>query len=293
MQMNKIFDIRTLPLCLPLETDIHTAFFSYELSEGEEYGTDNLPLNFILFVLDGEISVCCNEFSGHRFRSGEMTLMQRSSAVRMRILRDTRLVMFYFDTFISVCEHHLFRALQPEIAKATYRFSPVPMPEPIKAFLEQLLYFQSLNLVCAHFNALKHRELFILLRHFCSRDELVALMAPLTYESQSFRTKVLDKYPQLTTGRVSELASLVGMGRKNFDKRFNEEFGTSPARWIQQEIAKKVKIFLSTSDVTIADAIEKFHFSSPAHFNRFCRRYFGKTPGELMREAKELPFTSV
>jgi AraC-like DNA-binding protein len=38
--------------------------------------------------------------------------------------------------------------------------------------------------------------------------------------------------------------------------------------------------------VTIMDAMDKFHFNSPSHFNRFCRQYFDKTPGTMIKEAK-------
>jgi AraC-like DNA-binding protein len=142
-----------------------------------------------------------------------------------------------------------------------------------------------------HFNELKHRELFILIRMFCSRYEIIALLAPVIEISKSFKSKVLEKYGELETGRVSELASLVGMGRKNFDKRFREAFATSPARWIQQETAKKVRLFLMESGITIADAIEKFHFSSPSHFNRFSKKNFGKSPGEMIKEFKKMKLT--
>jgi AraC-like DNA-binding protein len=39
-------------------------------------------------------------------------------------------------------------------------------------------------------------------------------------------------------------------------------------------------------EVTISDAMDKFHFNSPSHFNRFCRRYFGESPGVILKEAQ-------
>jgi AraC-like DNA-binding protein len=288
MKRENIFGLRKLEICRSSVVDLHTAFSHHELSAGEEYSEQSLPYNFMLFVLSGEISVCCNEFAGHKFQSDEMMFLLRSSTVVARALRKTRLVVFYFDTFISTCERDTFRTFLPDVEKTTYNFSPVRIPKPVKIFLEQLIYLRELRVDCAHFNELKHRELFMLIRMFCSRDDLIALLAPIIGSLQSFRAKVLDKYRELETGRVSELASLVGMGRKNFDKRFREEFATSPAKWIEQQKAKKVKLFLMEPGITIADAIEKFHFNSPSHFNRFSHKNFGKSPGVIIKEAKEM-----
>jgi AraC-like DNA-binding protein len=291
MKPDNIFDIRKPEMCRPTNTDVHTAFSYHEINIGEEYGEQSLPYNYILFVLSGEISVYCNEFAGHKFKSDEMALLLRSSTVKLKVIRKARIVVFYFDMFISACERYTFKTFLPDVEKTTYNFSPVHIPEPIRAFLEQLIYFQGLRVDCMHFNELKHRELFILIRMFCSRYEIIALLAPIIEISQSFKSKVLDKYGELETGRVSELASLVGMGRKNFDKRFREAFATTPARWIQQETAKKVRLFLMEPGITIADAIEKFHFSSPSHFNRFSRKNFGKSPGEIIKEFNGMKLT--
>ena len=128
-----------------------------------------------------------------------------------------------------------------------------------------------------HFNGIKHREFFILLRQFCPREDLVKFISPLIGRSLYFRNKVMEKYAQLKNGRVTEFASLVGMGRKNFDKQFRKEFGISPAKWMSQEKAKRLYIFLRKPDITIADAMDRFYFNSSAHFNRFCHTYFKDT----------------
>jgi AraC-like DNA-binding protein len=194
----------------------------------------------------------------------------------------------YFDTLLSSCDRQLFKAYLPDTEKTVYDFRPVPVPPPVYAFLEQMLDFQKQKVDCIHFNNLKHCELFILLRRFCPRADIVAFLFPLISHSMNFRNKVLEKFSGLEGGRVTEFADLVGMGRKNFDKRFREEFGTSPAKWIQQETAKRLRLYLAEPEITISDAMDKFHFNSPSHFNRFCRRYFNKSPGVMIKDAQDL-----
>ena len=284
--MSDIFKIRTLGVCKKVQLDEKTAFSSHEIKQGNEYRNRDLPLNFILFVLGGTIEVSCSQFEKCRIQQDQMILLMRSSSVLVKAEKKTTLCAMYFDMLLSSCDQQLFNAYLPDTEKIRYDFRPVEIPQPIIQFLKQIRYIQEQKVDCMHFNSLKHREFFILLRYFCPREDLVMFLAPLIGRSFTFRNKVLEKYRQLKIGRVTELADLVGMGRKNFDKQFRKEFGTSPAKWMLQEKAKRLYIFLREPDVTINDAMDRFYFNSSAHFNRFCLRYFKATPGTIIKEAR-------
>ena len=284
--MIDIFKLRELGVYREEQVDSKTAFTYYEVKKGDEIRNHSLPLNFIVFVLDGSLEISCNEFENRRFQSGEMFFMLRSSSVHVKVLRKSNLYIFYFDSFLSSSDRQLFKAYLPDVEKTVYDFRPVLIPESVESFLKQIHYFQKLKVDNMHFNSLKHSEFFLLLRHFCPREELIMFLSPLIVRSLSFRTKVLEKYPQLKSGRVTELADLIGMGRKNFDKCFREEFGISPAKWMQKEKSKHLRLFLTEPGVTISEAMDKFHFNSPSHFNRFCHKYFKTTPGMVIKEAE-------
>ncbi len=286
--MNDIFKTRELGVCRKADVDVKTAFTYYEIKTGEEIRNRDLSLNYILFVLGGALEISCNEFENRRFQADEMVFILRSSFVHVKVLKKARLYVMYFDTFLSSCDQHLYKAYLPDTEKIVYDFKPIPIPPPMLIFLKQILYFQEQKVDCMDFNSLKHREFFILLRRFCPREDIVMFLSPLIGHSLSFRTKVLERYTQMNSGLVTELADLIGMGRKNFDKRFREEFGVSPAKWMQQEKAKHLRMFLMEPGITISDAMDKFHFNSPSHFNRFCHQYFKKSPGTIMKESVNL-----
>ena len=286
--MRDIFKIRELGVCKKAQFDEKTAFTYYEVNTGDDIWNRNLPLNYILFVIGGALEISCNEFENHKFQSGDMILMLRSSSVHVNVVKKSKLYVMYFDTFLSSCDVQLFKAYLPDVEKIAYDFRPIQIPEGISVFLKQMLALQIQKVDCLHFNSIKHREFFILLRRFCSREDLVMLLSPLIGRSLTFRSKVLEKYSQLKSSRVTELADLVGVGRKSFDKRFLAEFGLSPAKWMQQEKAKRLRVFLTEPDVSISDAMDKFHFNSPGHFNRFCHQYYKTSPGVIIREAGAL-----
>jgi len=285
--MSDIFKIRELGVCKKAQFDDRTAFTYYEVTANEEIWNRSLPLNYIIFIFEGVLEVSCNEFENCRFQSGEMVFMLRSSSVHVKAVKNAKLYVMYFETFLSSCDRQLFKAYLPDVEKISYDFRPIMIPESLSAFLKQTHSLQVQKVDCVHFNNIKHCEFFILLRHFCPREDLVMFLSPLIGWSLSFRSKVLEKYTQLKSGRVAELADLVGLGRKNFDKRFLDEFGISPAKWLQQEKAKRLRVFLTEPDVTISDAMDRFNFNSPSHFNRFCHQYFETSPGAIIREKKK------
>ena len=286
--MIDIFKIRELGVCKKAQFDDRTAFNYYEVKTGEDIWNRNLPLNYILFVFSGVLDISCNEFENRRFQQEEMIFLLRSSSVHVKVVKNAKLYVMYFESFLSSCDSQLFKAFLPDVEKIVYDFRPIMIPESISAFLKQIYSLQMQKVDCMHFNSIKHCEFFILLRRFCPREDIVMFLAPLIGKSLTFRNKVLEKYMQLKSGRVTELAGMVGMGRKNFDKRFIDEFGVSPAKWMQQEKAKRLRVFLTEPDVTISDAMDKFHFNSPSHFNRFCHQYFKSSPGMLIKEAGNL-----
>jgi len=285
--MNDIFKVEELGVCKNVQMDKKTAFTSFEFKSGDECRNHQLPLHFILFVLEGVLEVSCNQFENRRIKQNQMILFMRASSVSVKAIKKSSIMVMYFDMFLCSCDQHLFKAYLPDIENKTYDFTPVEIPDPVSLFLRQTRYFQGKKVNCKHFNSLKHCEFFILLRHFCPRKDLVMFLMPLIGHTFNFRNKVLEKYMQCKDGGVDELASLVGMGRKNFEKQFQKEFGVSPAKWMLKEKANRLYAFLNEPEVTIADAMDEFYFNSSSHFNRFCRHFFNKTPGVIIKEARQ------
>ena len=285
--MTDIFKIRDLGVCKKVQLSEKTAFTYHELKADELFQSHNLPYNFIIFVLGGMLEIDCNQYESCPIETNQMILLLRASAVRVRALKKTSLFVLYFDALLAACDQQILNAYLPDADKITYQFHPTSIPEPVVLFLRQLNYFQALKMDCVHFHGLKHREFFLLLRTFCPREDIVMFLAPLIGRSLYFRNKVLEKYSQLGGGSVTDLAGLVGMGRKNFDKQFRKEFGTSPAKWMLEEKAKHLFVFLNDPEITIADAMDHFNFNSATHFNRFCMQHYKKTPGKIIKEAHD------
>ena len=126
-------------------------------------------------------------------------------------------------------------------------------------------------------------ELLLIISKFYTRREVALLLYPMIGLSLDFRSFVLQNY--LKASNVDDLVQMSGMGRSNFDAKFNREFGMPPRQWMLKQIAKQVRHRASEPVVTIKQMINQFGFNSATHFNRFCRQQFDLTPGELIRQA--------
>ena len=81
----------------------------------------------------------------------------------------------------------------------------------------------------------------------------------------------------------TQLAALCGYSTRDFARKFNDIFHTSPYKWMQEQKANEILEQLKT-DAAIKDIIFQFEFSSAAHFTNFCKKRFNKTPSEIRKE---------
>jgi AraC-like DNA-binding protein len=72
-----------------------------------------------------------------------------------------------------------------------------------------------------------------------------------------------------------------------FKKRFAQTFGTSPQRWIQREKAKKIYHEINCTLKSFKEIAKEYGFSSPAHFDKFCKIMYDMSPGALRESTKQ------
>jgi len=283
--MDNVFSIREAGVNKPSSQAGRSTSFAFgEAVADERLTVERLPLNCIVFVVKGSIEFSCNQYERVAFRSGEMAFFLRASSVSLRALKDAEMYVFSFDALLAADDRKLFDAWRrdAEAEPSQSPFTPVAIPKAVVTLLRNLQFFDVTDADLQPYNELKHRELFLLLRHYTPKQQLLSMLKPLLLNLTEFRQVVLDRYGIAEEGGVKALADLTGMSRKNFERRFREEFGASPARWLIERKAEKLRLFLQQPGVRIADAMVKFRFNSPSHFNAFCRRHLGATPGAVI-----------
>jgi AraC-like DNA-binding protein len=58
----------------------------------------------------------------------------------------------------------------------------------------------------------------------------------------------------------------------------------SPSQWMQVQKSRVIYHEINCSDKTFAELGYEFGFSSPSHFNNFCKKMFKCAPGTIRKK---------
>jgi AraC-like DNA-binding protein len=270
------------PLSLRLYSPaLPTGFRLRELEEGSAWGATNKDYHHMLFMLDGEALISCNEFTNCPIRTGEFVLIPIASDMICKALSHCRILLFTFEQFFHLSDREYVHEICNITSGTIYDFKPATVRPPLDKFLSHIiLYFkQGMNKPLLH--NIKHVELAVILRSFYSKKEVASIFHPIAGKAINFRIEVMRNYRKVA--HVDDLASLFGMEKRTFGRQFKDEFGMSPYQWILNQKAKHVRFSLTESKLSL-DSIRKAHgFKFPGHFTRFCREQFQSTPTKLVR----------
>lgn len=266
--------------CIYYTKDIKLGFKYYEVKKGVSLREVSGKGNYIVFVLKGGVQLSCNEFDMIA-RTGEMIFIHRNSLVKYENLEDSEYVVAIFENITQLCVKTALAELMEFKKKTKYEIKPFPIKDPLKRFLDLLTFYLKDGASCKHLHDIKIQEMFYIFRAYYTKEELASFLYAIIGASQDFRYKVLDNYAHVST--VQELANVCGMSVVTFKRQFVEEFGEAPSTWLQKRLVSFVTFRLADQTVPLKQIIEELNFSSLSNFVRFCKKYYGKTPGEIRK----------
>lgn len=278
--LNKLLYIQEHRSCRNYLEKVEHGFKYIEFTDNEMILDKESLWNYLLFVLEGECVINCNQFRNRLFRAGTIVLLPKKSMVTIKARAGTRLLALSFDVPLNMCDKFILQSLASICEDIDYNFQPLDIRHPLPPFLEIVTYCLRNKMDCGHFHTLLEQELFFLLRGFYKKEELALLFYPIISVKLSFKDFVIDNY--LKVSNVNELISLSNMGRSKFYGKFKEAFGMSAKQWLlkQQDIHIINKIV--SSEATVGELMEEFKFESQAHFTHYCKQRFKCTPRELL-----------
>ncbi|MDR1202542.1 MAG: AraC family transcriptional regulator [Tannerellaceae bacterium] len=261
-------------------------FRYYDMDAGKIYEEQNNEHNYLVFLLDGELTVSYNEFINIKVAPQSFYLIPKSSELIVKSLSWCNGIIFMFETLEGIYDKLVFQSYWKIASQSEQTVTLLPIHYVLSDYLYLLLRYMRNGINCPKMDKIKTQELFLLLQGLYSKEEIANLFHPILGMSLSFKEKVLQNYQDSTN--VDELARTLGMSRTNFDIKFKKEFGMPPLRWMLKEKAKRVQFSMAESDVTLSDIMQKYNFNSPTHLNRFCKQQFGCSPTELMKKLNVL-----
>lgn len=294
--MEESFSSKAIPLndliyreehmsCLNNKTDDHSGFQHLMIAAGESADREKLVCNTIVMVLEGRVTINCNEFSDVDVCSGQMLLLPRQVPFNWVAREETECELFRFYSPVSNCDKMIFESLWPLCQQNGYDFSPTPVKPALRKFIDLLVFYHRNGINCIHFHELKHREFFLCLRAFYNREEIAHLLHPLIGKSMTFRDQIIQNSKHVTS--VSELIEMSNMGKTRFHARFKQEFGETAKQWLLRQQIKDICYEASRPGILVKELMAKFGFETSSSFTQFCRQHFGCTPTELIGRVRK------
>ena len=245
-------------------------------------GEDNkvLDCNVIIFVIEGSCTFSYNQFSNRVFNAGEMVFLPKASVVNGEVLEDSKLMYMAFNAPNNPCDKQLFENLCERAKGINYDFDSLTMNSPMLSFIDSLAYYLKNGGSCIHLHEIKHKELFLILRWFYTKEQFATFFYPIIGKSFDFKNFILDNYADCS--RLEELVERSNMCSNLFMRKFKKVFGISAYQWMLKQMCNKIIYKALQPGITVRDIMNEIGVESPSHFNRICKRHFDKTPKELI-----------
>jgi AraC-like DNA-binding protein len=268
----------------------HLSCFNYE--KGSRFVFDKLKLkkgqswkvfsedSLIVFILEGSLSFSFGEYLDRTISNGQMMALPAGSRLLGHATEESTLIIIRLLKTKQLCDCY---SLDMLLYKKEDSFVPELYYLGIKERLSSFLSFTdecvSDGLKCIFYLDLKVKELFFILRAYYTKEELLRFFYLLLSRDISFSDQVLKNHYKAKT--VLELADTLHYSLSGFQKRFKKVFGISAYRWMKEERLKSIFHEINSTLKSFKEISDDHGFSSPSHFNDFCKANFGTTPGKI------------
>jgi len=233
----------------------------------------------LVMLLEGRAKVMYDEFSYTEVEGGRMFLIPKVSKYKVVFKSSSTVFLFLFDALKSEMDRDYFEKLALTSESITPIFETLPMRRSVMVFLNQLGQYFIDGTYSSTVGYIKERELFFIIRSYYTANEVSGAFYALICKNMSFRAFVLSHYAKAKC--ISDLAVWSNTSLSTFKRKFHENFGESIYQWMLKQKSNHILQTLKEENVTIADVVEMYEFSSASHFNRFCKKQFGETPAAL------------
>ncbi|MBD8390023.1 helix-turn-helix transcriptional regulator [Dysgonomonas sp. BGC7] len=243
--------------------------------------------NKALFMMDGTLSFSLGNSIDEKLYKGKILLLTAGSALSGQADSDSTIMIIRLHNTKQLCDcfslDMLLREEKNNMIKSGICY--LDINERTNDFLLFLDTCISDGLKCTYFFALKVKEFLYLLRAYYTKTELLGFFYPLLSKDISFSDFIMKNYHKAKS--VQELADMTHYSLSGFQKRFKKVFGISAYHWMRDARAKLIYHQLNSTEKSFKEISDEYGFSSPSHFNDFCKTTFGTTPGRI-RNKKEL-----
>jgi len=257
---------------------------SLNLPKGYQIGGQlgNDPL--IFFVITGGVYFKINDIETHTVLPQEMFLAESDISYEIIMKEQAHLIICHTPMEAWYKEQKWVERLISKDTSVSENFSKLPIKKMIVRYLFLLDLYLKEGTHSRDFFELKRQELFFLLFHYYSKDDLAQFLQSILSKDIQFKNLVVNNF--LHAKNVQQLAKLANYSTSGFIKKFQKCFNDSPYKWMQKQKAKQISVDICRGIKSLQEIANEYNFSSYQHFSVFCKIQLGASPTAILEEYK-------
>ena len=241
--------------------------------------------HFVIFLLKGSIKFSVDHSYETILDFPGAYLIPKGVCYEYEILSDAELFVLPLKNSLDLLDVPYERLSEDKFPYFS-GLCVLKLTEALEAYFDLLRSIISYGLDNPEFIDLKIRELMVIFKKLYSNNERMSFFHPLFESEPTFIDFIYANYKRVRT--VKALADLSCYSQSGFEKKFRKVFGIPPSKWLQHRMMIDIYDDLIKTSKLFKEISMDYGFSSPSHFNLFCQKALGGTPGEL-RNKKVIP----
>lgn len=239
----------------------------------------NVNDNYMLFILSGEIEMNFGPYQNKSFGAGDMFFLPRNMEFQGTVIAPAHLTLLKYNNIKFPCMEDAIRMMLKKKAEGNFKWDKISIKPELRRVIDDLIHYRLCGLTCSHIYLIKAQEIYLIFKHFYTDEERIQVYYPFIGRDPVFAEAVMSNFMHVKT--VEEFAADLGYGVKTFRELFKVNFGKTPYKWMQQQLAHQVRSKLMKREIPLKSIMFEYGFTTNSHFITFCRNHFGGTPMEV------------
>ena len=241
----------------------------------DEIFTVNHTSPQIVFLLKGKVTYSYGNLLNRVFEESTFILLPVGYNAIIRVEEASTLLFVSIPDKLDFCNRFRFKSPYNS-SKSHNADCALKINWIIANYVDLLIQTIKSGLKSTYLNELKQKELLFYIKTYYPKEDLLDFFASMLNCDISFSELIYQNIDKAKS--LEEFAKLTDYSLSGFKKKFVRVFGMPPYQWLTQEKAKKVYHEINCTDKSFTKISSDFDFSSPAHFDIFCKKMFGASP---------------
>ena len=256
------------------------------LDKGESIAKPHLSHHFVVFVLKGRVEISCKDYTEKIVREGYMTFLSKGGFLEVMAHEvNSSLLFFGFDEVTIRTDKSLQDFFTSHANKDMFTHNTLPVKADMKHIVDGIVtQVRKGKIKNGAICQAWHTELFITFVSYYTKAQVTEFFRPIISTDINFRDFVENNYMEVECNAL-KLIQLSGMPKHIFNKRFKEEYGTTPKVWMEERLRKDLQYYATLPNITTKYLAGKLQMTV-IKLCKITNRLYGLTPGELIDRMK-------